>query len=101
MKKCLANITKQRIDEIYGVLKSSDRTFSPSDDNNKSVRSEKLEVSKENQVLYFIRDYLGNIKSIFDENGEILYYRLYDEFGGESEGQGDNNFTVFKFSIRI
>ncbi|MFA5480421.1 MAG: hypothetical protein WC337_10400, partial [Candidatus Muiribacteriota bacterium] len=82
------------------LLRSSDRTFSPSDrantgtsdqafslsdDNNKAVRSEKLEVSKENQELYFIKDYLGNIKSIFDNNGEMLYYRLYDEFGNEGD----------------
>ena len=55
------------------------------DDINKSVRGEKLEVSKENQELYFIRDYLGNIKSIFDNNGNMLYYRLYDEFGNEGD----------------
>ncbi|MFA5480356.1 MAG: hypothetical protein WC337_10070, partial [Candidatus Muiribacteriota bacterium] len=63
------------------ILQNSDRTFSPSDrantgtsdwtfslsgDNNKAVRSEKLEVSRGNQEIYFIRDYLGNIKSIFD-----------------------------------
>ncbi|MFA5480449.1 MAG: RHS repeat-associated core domain-containing protein [Candidatus Muiribacteriota bacterium] len=75
------------------ILKSSDRTFSPNE-------------------LYFIRDYLGNIKSIFDENGEMLYYRLYDEFGGEFEGQSrsqdytDQNdltqpcFTPFGFTSR-
>ncbi|MFA5479576.1 MAG: RHS repeat-associated core domain-containing protein [Candidatus Muiribacteriota bacterium] len=89
------------------LLRSSDRTFGPSDrantgtsdqafslsdDNNvlnqeiyKAVRGEKLEVSKENQELYFVRDYLGNIKSIFNENGEMLYYRLYDEFGNEGD----------------
>ncbi|MFA5480358.1 MAG: RHS repeat-associated core domain-containing protein [Candidatus Muiribacteriota bacterium] len=116
------------------ILQNSDRTFSPSDrantgtsdqafslsdDNNvlnqeiyKAVRSEKLEVSKENQELYFIRDYLGNIKSIFDNNGEMLYYRLYDEFGGEFTGQSrsqdyaDQNdltqpcFTPFGFTSR-
>ena len=51
----------------------------------KAVRGEKLDVSKENQEIYFIRDYLGNIKSIFDNNGNMLYYRLYDEFGNEGD----------------
>ena len=73
---------------------------------------EKRYVPKKNQEIYFIRDYLGNIKSIFDNNGEMLYYRLYDEFGGEPEGQGrsqdytDQNdltqhcFTSFGFTSR-
>jgi len=71
------------------ILQSSDWTFSPSDRANTGTSDQAFSLSDDNNVLnqeiYFIRDYLGNIKSIFDNNGEMLYYRLYDEFGNEGD----------------
>jgi RHS repeat-associated protein len=87
------------IDEIYGILRSA-------------VIPDPVQETSATNELYFIRDYLGNIKSIFDNNGEMLYYRLYDEFGGEFTGQSRSQdyadqtdltqpcFTPFGFTSR-
>ncbi|MFA5480715.1 MAG: RHS repeat-associated core domain-containing protein, partial [Candidatus Muiribacteriota bacterium] len=68
------------IDEIYGILRSA-------------VIPDPVQETSATNELYFIRDYLGNIKSIFDENGNMLYYRLYDEFGGESGQSRSQDYT--------
>ena len=72
------------IDEIYGALRSA-VIPDPVQETSSSLSSQRTQGSSVFNELYFIRDYLGNIKSIFDENGNMLYYRLYDEFGNEGD----------------
>jgi RHS repeat-associated protein len=92
MTKILVNLTKPGIDEIYGILRSA---VIPDfvQETSSSLSFSRTQGSSVTNELYFIRDYLGNIKSIFDENGNMLYYRLYDEFGGESGQSRSQDYT--------
>ncbi|MCK9477198.1 MAG: RHS repeat-associated core domain-containing protein [Candidatus Muirbacterium halophilum] len=60
-------ISGQNIDEIYGKIES---------DGNEE---------------YYIRDYLGNIKAIFDKDGNMTDYRRYRAYG-EEEKEPENGF---------
>jgi len=54
-------ISGQNIDEIYGKIES---------DGNEE---------------YYIRDYLGNIKAVFDKDGKMTDYRRYRAYGVEEK----------------